>query len=254
MSILAETADRVCTIRFNRPEKKNALTAAMYAALAEAIAAAEADPAVRVLLFAGDGASFTAGNDIMDFLQRPPSGDDSPVARFMRAMISLQKPAVAAVEGVAMGIGVTMLLQCDLVFAGEGTRLQMPFVNLGTCPELASSLILPAMMGHARAAELLMLGEPFDAATAREYGIVNRVCPRGETEAQARAAALRLAAQPPAALRTCKALLRRHARGAVEEAMQLEAKQFFAMLRGPEALEALGAFAQKRKPDFSRFG
>lgn len=252
--IRTELNDRVLTLRFNRAEKKNAVTTAMYQALAEGLHRAERDKEVRAILIAGAPDCFTSGNDIMDFLQQPPTaGDDTPVARFMTAMLGVQKPVVAAANGIAIGIGVTILLHCDLVFVGESTRMQMPFVNIGICPEFGSTLLLPRIMGHQRAAELTMLGEPFSAPLAREYGMVNYVCPDAETETRARAAALKLAQQPPAALRATKKLLKRGSE-AVTEAVRIEAEHFVPMLRGPEALEALTAFTQKRKPDFSRFG
>jgi enoyl-CoA hydratase/carnithine racemase len=251
--ILVERADRILTIRFNRLEKKNSLTSAMYTALTAALVQAQADPEVRVILFAGSTDCFCAGNDMGDFLNSPPDGADAPVAHFMRAAIAMEKPAVAAVNGIAVGIGVTLLLQCDLVYVGENTRLQMPFVNIGACPELASTYLLPLVMGHVRAAELVMLGEPFTAETARAYGIANQVVPNAQCEAIARKAALRLASQPPAALRTTKALLRRVHAGAIGEAMKIENSHFMPMLRQPEAREALTAFAEKRVPDFSRF-
>jgi len=250
--VLTDVQDRVMTIRLNRPGKKNALTLAMYEAITEAIARAEGDKGVRAVLITGTPDCFSSGNDIMDFLQNPPQGNDTPVARFMATMAGMQKPLVASVNGLAIGVGVTLLLHCDLVYAGENARLQMPFVNIGITPEFGSSLLLPLMMGHQRAAELILLGEPFSAATAREYGLVNAVCPDAETETRARAVALKLAQQPPNALRTSKRLLKRNA-AAVAEAMQAEADHFIPMLRGAEALEAMSAFVQKRKADFSKF-
>ncbi|HEX4895881.1 MAG TPA: enoyl-CoA hydratase [Solimonas sp.] len=251
--ILTDLQDRVLTIRFNRPDKKNALSAAMYVGVTEALKQADADPQVRVILLTGTADCFTSGNDLADFLKNPPSGDDSPVARFMATLPAISKPVVAAVNGVAVGVGTTLLLHCDLVYAGENARFHMPFVSLGLCPEFASSLILPAIAGHAAAAELLLLAEPFSAARAREAGIVNAVLPDAEVQAHARAQALKLAQQPPQAVRTSKALLKRWTATQVETAVKEEAPKFMAMLRQPEALEAMGAFMQKRKPDFSRF-
>lgn len=251
--ILTDLQDRICTIRFNRPDKKNALSAAMYVGVTEALQKADADPQVRCILLTGTPDCFTSGNDLADFLKNPPSGDDSPVARFMATLPGIAKPIVAAVNGPAVGVGTTLLLHCDLVYAGESARFHMPFTALGLCPEFGSSLILPALAGHARAAELLLLAEPFTAAAAREAGIVNAVLPDAEVQAHARAQALKLAQMAPQALRTSKALLKRWSAAQVETAVKEEAPKFMAMLRGPEALEAMGAFMQKRKPDFSRF-
>lgn len=251
--VTTDLSDRILTIRMTRFEKKNALTGAMYSALDQAIARAEADPQVRVILLAGSSDCFTSGNDLADFLQNPPSSTDSPVAGFMRQLANAKKPVVAAASGIAVGIGVTLLTHCDLVYLGAKTRLHMPFVNIGICPEFASSYLMPRIMGHQRAAELLLLGEPFDAAKALEYGLVNAVVPNEEVEARAREAALRLAAQPPAALRTSKALLKRWRGDLVQEAIRVEAEHFMPMLKQEEAKEAMSAFMEKRKPDFSRF-
>jgi enoyl-CoA hydratase/carnithine racemase len=251
--IRTELADRVLTIRFNRPDKKNSVTQAMYAAMADALAAAETNNDVRVVLFAGQPDCFCAGNDVQDFLQMPPASADSPVARFMRAVATCKKPMVAAPAGIAVGIGVTLLLHCDLVYCGEQTRLNMPFVNLGICPELASTYLLPRLMGHQRACELVLLGKPFDAQTARDYGIVNAVVPNAGVEARAREAALAIAALPPNSVRTTKALLKRWSEKTALEAIDAEIQHFVPMLKQGEALEAMTAFMQKRKPDFSRF-
>ncbi|MEK9968798.1 MAG: enoyl-CoA hydratase, partial [Ferrovibrio sp.] len=175
--ILTAQADGILTITFNRPDKKNALTSAMYATLADTLEAAETDPGVRAILFAGNGGAFTAGNDLQDFLNNPPQGENSPVFRFLRAISTTGKPLVAAVTGAAVGVGTTMLLHCDLVYVGAGAKLSLPFVNLALVPEAASSLLLPAMIGHHRAAELILLGEPFDADTAKAYGIANAIFP-----------------------------------------------------------------------------
>lgn len=251
--VLTELQDRIFTIRFNRLDKKNALTSAMYTATTEALLKAEADPQVRVILLAGSNDCFSSGNDLADFLQTPPEGEDSPVARFMRTLATAKKPVVAAVNGIAVGVGTTMLLHCDLVYAGAKTRFHLPFVGIGICPEFASTYIMPRMMGHQKAAELLLLAEPFDSAKALEAGIVNAVLPNDQSEARAREAALKLAAQPPAALRTSKALLKRWREDLVVDAIRIEASKFIPMLGQPEAREAMGAFMQKRKPDFSQF-
>jgi enoyl-CoA hydratase/carnithine racemase len=251
--VLVDTQDRVLRIRLNRPDKKNALTAAMYAAIADTFQRADADPNVRALLIAGTQDCFTSGNDIMDFLNNPPTGGDSPVTRFLLGIAALQKPLVAAVNGPAIGVGVTLLLHCDLVYAGRSARLQMPFVNIGVCPEAASSLILPTMMGHQRAAELILLGDAFSAEQAREYGIVNAVLDDATVQAHALDQARRLTQQPRHALQTAKALLKRVRTQPVQEAMAVEGEKFTSMVRGAEAVEAMTAFVQKRKPDFSRF-
>jgi enoyl-CoA hydratase/carnithine racemase len=241
-------------IRLDRPEKKNALTAAMYAAFADAVEAAERDPAVRVMLVHGAGDAFTAGNDLQDFLASPPQDEDRPAFRFLNVVAHASKPIVAAVHGVAIGIGTTMLAQFDLVYAAEGTRFSAPFVNLGLCPENASSFLLPAILGYQRAAELLMLGEPFDAAKAREVGLVNAVVPAGEVLAVATGVAQKLAAKPPASLRLTKRLMRRAWMREIEAALAEESRAFRERLASPEAKEAFAAFLEKRPPDFSRFG
>lgn len=248
-----DRADRILTIRFSRPDKKNALTQAMYAAAADALAAAEGDEEIRVILLAGTDDCFTAGNDLADFLNGPSSGDDSPVGRFLRAISSARKPLVAAVEGVAVGVGTTMLLHCDLVYAGESARLQLPFVNLALVPEAGSSWLLPMMLGHQRAAELLLLGEMFGARRAAELGIVTGVCADGEAFSQARERAQTLAAKPPEAVRLTKELMKQGSRDAVGKQMQTEMTVFGQRLSSPEAREAMQAFMERRAPDFSRF-
>jgi enoyl-CoA hydratase/carnithine racemase len=251
--VFVDTAQGIMSIRFNRPEKKNALSQAMYAAIADAFAQAESDDAVRVILLAGTDDCFTAGNDLLDFLNNPPSGEDSPVARFLSAISQARKPVVAAVEGVAVGVGTTMLLHCDLVYAGENAKLQLPFVNLALVPEAGSSRLLPDILGHRRAAELLMLGEMFDARRAIELGIVNAVCPDSTSYSYARERALALAAKPPEAVRLTKELMKRGSQEAVREQMQAEMTVFRARLGSPEAQEAMLAFMERRVPDFSKF-
>ena len=253
MSIKTATLDGVATIEIARPEKKNALTAAMYQAMADALVAAGADPAVRAVLITGQPGIFTSGNDIEDFMQRPPQGMDSPVLQFMRALIACDKPVVAAVTGAAVGIGTTMLLHCDLVYVSDEARLAMPFVSLGLVPEFASSLVIPALMGQARAAELLLLGEPFSGSDAVERGIANAVLPAAEVAAHARRVAERFNALPPGAVSETKRLMREPVRARLREAMAAEGALFLQRLRSPEATEAFQAFFQKRKPDFSRF-
>lgn len=247
--ILTNQADGILTITFNRPDKKNALTSAMYATLADALESAETDSAVRVILFAGNGGAFTAGNDLQDFLNNPPQGDGSPVFRFLRAISTASKPMVAAVSGVAVGVGSTMLLHCDLVYAGESAKFSFPFVNLALVPEAASSLLLPNLIGHQRAAELLLLGEAFTPATAKEYGIVNAVFADDKLLAEATAVAKKLAAKPPSALKLSKQLMRAP-KGDIAGQMAAEGVHFRAQLQSAEAREAMTAFFEKRPPKF----
>jgi enoyl-CoA hydratase/carnithine racemase len=251
--IQTDFQEGILTLRFDRPEKKNALTRAMYSALAEGLTRADDDSAVRVILITGTGGCFTSGNDLADFLNAPLTEEQSPALQFLMAIFMARKPIVAAVVGAAIGIGTTMLLHCDLVYAGAGAIFQMPFVNLGLCPEAGSTLLLPRMVGHQRAAELLLLGEPFSAEAARDVGLVNAVFPDGEILETARAKALQLSAQPSAAMRLAKELLKRHTVSALRETITEEGRCFRERLRSPEAAEALAAFMERRKPDFSRF-
>lgn len=251
--ILIEIADGIQTLRINRPDKKNALTVDMYSAMTEALRHADNSANIRVTLFTGTDGMFTAGNDIFDFLQSPPVDEDSPVVQFLYTISTAAKPIVAAVEGVAVGVGTTMLLHCDLVYAGENARLQMPFVNLGVVPEAGSSLLLPQMMGHQRAAELLLLGDFFSTRVGHEAGFITQVCPDGEALPTAMLAAEALAAKPPSALRTAKALMKAANADLLQETILTEIGHFGRMLRSPEAVEALTAFSERRKPDFSQF-
>jgi len=250
--ILVHDEGGVRTITFNRVERKNSITTAMYAQLADAFETAAQDAAVRVVVLQGDVAVFSAGNDIADFLQQPPSTQDAPVFRFLRAIATFPKPVVAAVCGPAVGIGTTMLLHCDLVYAGDNAAFSMPFVNLGLCPEAASSLLVPQMLGYHRAAEALLLGEPFMAEAALEVGLVNRVVPPTECNAIAQAQARKLAAKPLSALIETKRLLKKGQTAAVLERMAEEGASFGRMLREPAAREAFSAFMEKRHPDFSK--
>jgi enoyl-CoA hydratase/carnithine racemase len=252
-AIQCDYQEHILRITINRPEKMNALTAAMYDAFANAILAADDDPEVRVILIEGTGGCFTSGNDLHDFTTSPPAGEESPVYRFLLAISCAQKPIVAGVLGPAVGVGTTMLLHCDLVCAGESARFELPFVNLGLCPEAAASLLLPQLAGHQRAAELLLLGEPFGAERAREIGLVNAVFPDGEVLPQAWAMAGKLAQRPPASVRLTKALLKRGGQRAIAETIAEEGRYFLQRLSSPEAQEALAAFFEKRKPDFSGF-
>ena len=253
MTIRTATLNKVLTIEIARPEKKNALTQAMYTAMADALAAANTDSGVRAVLITGQPGIFSSGNDIEDFMQRPPQGSDTPVARFMQALLDCEKPVIAAVTGSAVGIGTTMLLHCDLVYVSDEARLAMPFVSLGLVPEYASSLLLPALLGHVKAAEKLMLGEPFSGSDAVECGIANAVLPAGELVNHARRMAERFNALPPAAVRETKRLMREPHKARIREVMAAEGALFASRLRSPEAVEAFQAFFQKRQPDFSKF-
>lgn len=250
--ILIHTEDGITTLTFNRLERKNSITAAMYATLADALEAAAADALVRVVVFQGHETVFSAGNDIGDFLQQPPAKEDAPVFRFLRALASFPKPLVAAVCGPAVGIGTTLLFHCDLVYAGDNAAFSMPFVNLGLCPEAASSLLVPQMMGYHRAAEALLLGEPFMAEAALEVGLVNRVVPPSEANAYAQSVARKLAAKPLASLIETKRLMKKPQAEAVLRQMAEEGASFGRMLREPAAREAFTAFMERRLPDFSR--
>ena len=258
MSIKTATLNGVATIEIARPEKKNALTAAMYQAMADAIRAAADDKAVRSVLITGQPGIFTSGNDIEDFMSRPPSAggsgsEESSVAQFMRALIECDKPVIAAVTGAAIGIGTTMLLHCDLVYVSDEARLVMPFVALGLVPEFASSLLVPQLMGHAKAAEKLLLGDPFTAEQAVDCGIANAVLPAGEVVNHARRVAERFNQLPPGAVQGAKKLLRGPQREQILATTRTEGGLFAQRLRSPEAMEAFQAFFQKRKPDYSKF-
>jgi enoyl-CoA hydratase/carnithine racemase len=253
MTIKTATVNGVATIEIARPEKKNAITGAMYQQMAAALTAATNDAAVRAVLITGQPGIFTSGNDIEDFMQRPPGGQESPAFVFMKAMLACDKPVIAAVTGAAIGIGTTMLLHCDLVYVSDEARLAMPFVSLGLVPEFASSLIVPQLMGHARAAEKLLLGDPFTGADAVEMGIANAVLPAGEVVLHARRIAERFNTLPPGAVRETKTLLRRGRSQAALETIAAEGEIFARRLQSPEAKEAFSAFFQKRKPDFSKF-
>ena len=242
----------VLTLTFNRVERKNSINVAMYDALATAIAQATDDAATRVVVIQGHETVFSAGNDIEDFLKNKPAGDDSPVFRFLRGIAAFPKPLIAAVCGPAVGIGTTMLFHCDLVYAGDNAAFSMPFVNLGLVPEAASSLLAPRMFGHHRAAEALLLGEPFMAEAALEVGLVNRVLPPTEANAYAQQQARKLAAKPLPSLITTKALMKGGYLGEILHRMDQEGAHFARMLGESAAREAMTAFMEKRKPDFSK--
>lgn len=249
--ILVHTDAAVMTITINRVEKKNSLTSAMYASLADALDSASQDAAVRVVVIQGHELIFSAGNDINDFLSVPPDTSDAPVFRFLRLLSTFAKPLVAAVCGPAVGIGTTLLLHCDLVYAGDNAAFSMPFVNLGLCPEAASSLLVPQLMGHQRAAEALLLGEPFSAETALEVGLINRIVPPAEAHALAQMQAQKLAAKPLSSLLETKRLMKLGNAPVIAGRIAEEISSFGRMLREPAAREAFTAFVEKRRPDFS---
>ena len=251
--VLTELQNRVLRLRLNRANKKNSLTQVMYQQLADMIREADANDQVRVLVIEGSGDSFSAGNDMVDFMKAPNGSGNSPVIQFMNALAHFSKPAIASVNGIAVGVGVTLLLHCDLVYASSQAKFQLPFVSIGIVPEYASTYLLPRIMGHARAMELCMFGEPFTAEHARECGLVNEVLEPDALAARVTERAEKLAAQPPNALRTCKQLSKRWTRNTIDEAIPLESFHFVPMLHQEEAKEAIGAFLEKRKPDFSRF-
>ncbi|MDI9332766.1 MAG: enoyl-CoA hydratase [Cytophagales bacterium] len=242
----------VMTLTLNRVDKKNSITQQMYAALADGLAKAKDDPAVRVVVIQGHATVFSAGNDITDFLHRPPTTGEAPVFRFLHGIAAFPKPIIAAVCGPAVGIGTTMLFHCDLVYAGDNAAFAMPFVNLGIVPEAASSLLAPQMFGYHRAAEALLLGEPFMAEAALEVGLVNKVLPPTEANDYAQTVAKKLAAKPITSLVETKRLLKMGQMDAVHTRMDEEGVIFGRMLGEPAAKEAFGAFMEKRKPDFSR--
>jgi enoyl-CoA hydratase/carnithine racemase len=246
-------ADGVQTLRFTRPDKKNALTAAMYVAIAAALEKGDASADVAVHLFIGSGGIFTAGSDINEFLARSRGEADltGPVVRFIRALPQVRKPMVAAVDGLAVGIGTTLLFHCDLVYATPAASFRTPFLDLGLVPEAGSSLLAPQRMGHQRAFELLALGDPFPAERAREAGLVNAIVPAENLKATARQAAARLAAKPPEALAATRALMRGDP-AAIIQRIDQEVAIFAERLSSPEAREAFSAFLEKRPPDFAK--
>lgn len=251
--VLVETAEKIRTIRFNRPEKKNALTRAMYTAAAQAIEQGEADPSVKVFIIAGAGGVFTAGNDLGDFMAGPSglNDGDTPVRHFMEALLNAEKPVVAAVDGLAIGIGVTMLMHCDLVYCSDRASFKTPFVDLALAPEYGSSQLMPRAFGHVVAAELLLLGASWDAQRAAATGLVNAVTAPDALDDMARNAARTLAAKPPGSLRTAKALMRRAPEPIVDRIV-LESERFAELLKLPEFTEAATAFMERRAPDFDK--
>ena len=254
MTIGYQLDQGVATLTFDRPDKKNAINAAMYEALAGRLKTAADDRAVRSVLFTGAGNAFTAGNDLKDFGDPRFIQPDSPVLTFMRALAGFEKPVIAAVNGIAVGIGVTMLLHCDLVYAADNATFSMPFVQLGLVPEFGSTLLLPAIAGRVAAAEKLLLGKPFLAAEAVVMGLANAVLPAAELHAHAVTVARAFNALPPGAVRDTKRLLRQALGPAVQETILREASHFGPRLAGAEAREAIAAIREKRAPDFSKMG
>ena len=249
--ILTHVDAGVMTITLNRVARKNSITADMYSALADALESANHDVAVRAVVIQGHETVFSAGNDIGDFLNNPPATPEAPVFRFLRGLSSFPKPIVASVCGPAVGIGTTMLLHCDLVYAGDNAAFSMPFVNLGLCPEAASSFLAVQLMGYPRAAEALLLGEPFMAETALEMGLITRIVPPAEANALAQRQAQKLAAKPLTSVMETKRLMKKGNAGMVAERMAEEGTSFGRMLQEPAAREAFSAFMEKRRPDFS---
>ena len=250
--IVVSKTSGILTLVMNRPEKKNALTDAMYGVLADEIESAETDNAIRVVMIRGEGDMFTAGNDLADFAAARPDEGPRNVGRFIHALARATKPLIAAVQGRAVGVGTTMLLHCDYVVLAEDAKLTTPFVNLALVPEAASSLLLPARIGHLRAFSMLALGEAVEARQAVEWGLANAVVPLGELVHTIEAAAARIARQPPGAIQATKRLMRDAEQ--LTGQMAVEGREFTARLQSPEAKEAFMAFIQRREPDFSQFG
>lgn len=257
MDIQTHKDNGILTINFNRPEKKNAITAAMYQSMADALRDGETDVSVRAILLTGKPEIFTAGNDLEDFMKNARSLASPevlpPVYQFMQALSTSSKPVIAAVSGAAVGIGTTLLMHCDLIYLADNAKLSMPFTQLGLCPEFASSMVFQQIVGYQRAAEKLMLGEPFSAQEAYEMGFVNKVLPLDELLPYAQQVAAKLVALPAASIRVTKRLMKAAQPEAVKVKMMEENQHFSAMLNAPEAKEAFTAFFQKRKPDFSQF-
>jgi enoyl-CoA hydratase/carnithine racemase len=250
--ILTERSGSILRVTLNRPARKNAMTSAMYNALGDIFNEAAKDDDIRVVVWDAAGDSFSAGNDVEDFLKNPPGPGESPQAHLINALLNIDKPIIAAVKGAAVGGGTTLLTHCDFVYAGESTKFQLPFVNLGLVLEFGSSWSLPARSGYIRAAELVMLGQPFGAELAAEIGLVTRIVPDEKLLATATETAEKLAAKPIDALRANKKLLKRSSREQIEQAMKAEAEEFTARVRSAEVKEVLTAFIEKRPPDFTR--
>ncbi|MBB6285488.1 MULTISPECIES: enoyl-CoA hydratase-related protein [unclassified Pseudomonas] len=246
-AILLQRERGLLTLQLNRPDKKNALTRAMYSQLAQALEQADADPDINAVLIQGSSGCFTAGNDVGDFLEQPPSDLDSPAFHFMKSLLNCRKPVIAAVAGAAVGIGTTLLLHCDLVYISRDARLRMPFVNLGLCPEFGSSLILPRLLGHAKAAELLLLGEGFTGEQAAAWGIATEALGSGEAAlAKAREMAERFEALAPGAVQVSKQLMKSVDREQLRQVIEEEGALFVQRLKSPEAIAALSGFMDRR--------
>jgi len=249
--IVTEHSDSVLRVELNRPTKRNAMTASMYSTLATIFDEAARDEHTRAILWHGAGDSFCAGNDIEDFIKNPPGSRDSPQAQLMNVLIDLDKPIVAAVQGAAIGGGTTMLTHCDFVYAGASTRFQMPFVNLAVAPEFGSSCSVPAMIGYVQAAELILLGTPFDAKRACSLGFVTQVVPDEELLATAADTARKLTQKPIGALRASKRLMKQAFRDQLKAAVKAENEEFSALVRAEDAKEAFAAFLERRPPHFA---
>ena len=250
--ITTEHSGSILRVQLNRPAKKNAMTSNMYVTLADLLNAAAKDDRTRVVLWHGAGDAFCAGNDVEDFLKNPPGPGESPQAILMKALLNLDKPLVAAVHGAAIGGGTTMLMHCDFVYAGESAKFQMPFINLGLVPEFGTTCSVPARFGYVRAAELILLGVPFEAKRAAELGLVTQVVPDQKLLATATETAQKLAEKPASALRACKRLMKQSSREQLEQAMKVENEEFTSRLHSAEAKEAMNAFLEKRPPDFTK--
>ena len=250
--LLTEFSKNVLRVQFNRPAKKNAMTLAMYTGLADLLNDADRNEDIHVVLLHGAGDSFTAGNDLEDFMKNPPGPGESPQSQLISALINFSKPLVAAVHGVAIGGGTTMLGHFDFVYAADNTKFQVPFINLALVPEFGSSYLMPRQLGYLHAAELLMLGEAFNAARANELGLVTAVLPVSELLARAIETAQKLARKPAIAVKACKNLMRRPEREQLEQSVAREMEEFATRVRSAEAKEAISAFFEKRAPDFAR--
>jgi enoyl-CoA hydratase/carnithine racemase len=250
--ITTEQSGSVLRVELNRPARKNAMTSSMYVTLAGIFNDAAKDEGTRVVLWHGAGDSFCAGNDVEDFLKNPPGPGESPQAELMKAFIDFDKPLVAAVHGAAIGGGTTMLTHCDFVYAGKSAKFQMPFINLALVPEFGSSFSIPARVGHIGAAELILLGLPFDADRAVELGFVTQVVLDQDLMTTATEAARILAAKPARALQATKRLMKRPFRERIKAAMETENEEFSVQVRSEDAREAFAAFLEKRPPDFNR--
>jgi len=250
--IVTERSGSILRVQLNRPAKKNAMTSAMYITMTDLLNGAAKDDDIHVVLWHGAGDSFCAGNDVEDFLKNPPGPGESPQGRLISALIDFEKPVVAAVQGAAIGGGTTMLTHCDFVYAGESAKFQMPFINLALVPEFGSSYSIPARVGYLRAAELIQLGLPFNAARAAELGLVTRVVPDQNLLATATETAQKLAEKPAGTLQACKRLMKLPIRNQLEQAAKLENEEFSVRVRSADAKEAFTAFMEKRPPDFTK--